>query len=197
MGVDWWQTLLVAVTTPAVTAAALIWQNQANNDRDGRRRADEAAERERERESIATREARVRSQAIHDFWRGERRQAHVAYLASLELVNAEFVRQIMNADRDSAKGLRDDVLRQVREHLAGVQLLSLPSTRLCAEEAFEMLVETNLKVFTFRVSLGPMWTTDDQQRSADADSRRMDLNVARAAYLNAARIELGAEEGHA
>lgn len=194
-GVEWWQTLLVAAVAPAVTAVALVWQNRENNKRDDRRRADDAAERERERQASAAREANARRHSIRDHWREERKEAHAAYLATIESANTQFERQILglSIDDDSA-GISNEMVQEVRESLAAVQILSLPLTRQRAEEAFERLKKTDAAVFGFRVLQGIKLTAEDRARRDEARGELETLKLARAEYLDAVRQELGTEE---
>lgn len=183
--VEWWQTLAISVLTPAVTAAALLWQNAVNNRRDDKRRVLEASERDRDRRYV-----------VIDQWRGERKVAHAALLADFEAAADELSRQLSRiSNADVPVGLADEVTQEVREHFAAVQILSLPSTRTVAEEAFKAFNRADMDTWAY-LALSDDPPTEDDKRSLKAPALTAveELRKASAIYLDAVRKEIGTEE---
>lgn len=181
--VQWWQTLLIAVLTPAVTAVALLWQNRVNNKREDRRRAGDADERERERRY-----------AVRDHWREERKEAHAALLADFQSARDELHRQVNQSGHDApGAGLDSKFVQEAQEHLAAVQMLSLNVTREAAEAAFDAFTGADGGAFAYRILLGKRLTEEDRERRMEARRALIKLRTEHVAYLDAVRKELGTE----
>jgi hypothetical protein len=178
--VEWWQTLLISVLTPAVTACALLWQSRLNNDREDRRHRLEVADRSRDRRH-----------AIRDHWREERRDAHVALLADFEAVAKELERQIMFGSE--VGGIDDGLVEQVREHFASVQILSLADTRTAAEEAFAAFTHADGAAWGL-VAIGVRRGETEAELRRGVRTAIADLKKATARYLDAVRKEIGTDE---
>lgn len=98
-------------------------------------------------------------------------------------------------DDDEPTGLPEEVTQQIREHLAAVQILSLPSTRMVAEAAFARYSEADLATWASGAEAESFPAEYHEEFRVTAKGAIADLRTATALYLNFLRKEIGTDEG--
>lgn len=137
-----------AIVNALITALSLIYQNKRNGEREDRRRAEDATERQRDREAEANARAVERRQVLDDHWRDERRSAHVELLAALFEGHAFLIRSAADAieppptDDDDPYSLGGVTMLQ-RPYKDRLSRLVSNVMMICSDESVEAAVRAN------------------------------------------------------
>lgn len=199
---SWLQTLLIASVPSLITAVALTWQNRQNNVRDEARRKDDANERDKDRQHSTRQAEQLRREALGDHWREERKQAHVALLASFQQAY-DFLNSLtgmgiqatglfdVEPDQEAETDFPGELSTSMRSQLATVQVLATTSTSAAAQAAFDAFNHAEIEAFMAEYARHSH--TEDVFKDR-VDRARYHLATAvshRDDYLAAVREELG------